>query len=73
VTVLDNIQLRWQQTALLLHERDRRLFAAAGTLVYGNCGVSAATSLARCTINRGIRDVCANRNEVVKRVRRADP
>ena len=70
---VDDIQLRWQQTAPLLDERDRRLFAANEALALGYGGVmavSAATGLARSTINRGIREVCANRNEVVQRVRR---
>ena len=70
---VDDIQLRWQQTAPLLDERDRRLFAANEAMALGYGGVmavSAATGLARSTINRGIREVCANRNEVVQRVRR---
>ena len=70
---LDDIRLRWQQTAPLLDERDRRLFAANEAMAHGYGGVmavSAATGLARSTINRGIREVCSNRNEVVKRVRR---
>ena len=70
---LDDIRLRWQQTAPLLDERDRRLFAANEAMAHGYGGVmavSAATGLARSTINRGIREVCANRNEVVHRVRR---
>ena len=70
---IDDIRLRWQQTAPLLDERDRRLFAANEAMAHGYGGVmavSAATGLARSTINRGIREVCANRNEVVHRVRR---
>jgi Rhodopirellula transposase DDE domain len=70
---LDDIRLRWQQTAPLLDERDRRLFAANEAMAHGHGGVmavSAATGLARSTINRGIREVCSNCNEVVKRVRR---
>jgi hypothetical protein len=70
---VDDIQLRWQQTAPLLDERDRRLFAANEAMALGYGGVmavSAATGLARSTINRGIREVCASRNEVVQRVRR---
>ena len=70
---LDDIRLRWQQTAPLLDERDRRVFAANEAMAHGYGGVmavSAATGLARSTINRGIREVCANRNEVVQRVRR---
>ena len=73
---LDDIRLRWQQTAPLLDERDRRLFAANEAMAHGHGGVmavSAATGLARSTINRGIREVCSNRNEVVKRVRRPEP
>ena len=32
--------------------------------------VSATTGLARSKIDRGIREICSNRNDVVKRVRR---
>ena len=70
---LDDIRLRWQQTAPLLDERDRRLFAANEAMAHGYGGVmavSAATGLARSTINRGIREVRSACNEVVKRVRR---
>lgn len=70
---LDDIRLRWQRTAPLLDERDRRLFAANEAMAHGYGGVmaaSAATGLARSTINRGIREVCSNRKEVVNRVRR---
>ena len=68
---LDYIRLRWQQTAPLLDERDRRVFAANEAMAHGYGGVmavSAATGLARRTINRGMREVCSNRNEIVTRV-----
>ena len=70
---LDGIRLRRQQTAPLLDERDRRLFAANEAMAHGYgrvMAVSAATDLARSTINREIREVCSNRHEVVERVRR---
>jgi hypothetical protein len=73
---LDDIRLRWQQTAPLLDERDRRLFAANEAMAHGYGGVmavSAATGLARGTINRGIREVCSKPPRVVKRVRRPEP
>jgi hypothetical protein len=45
---VDDIQLRWQQTAPLLDERDRRLFAANEAMAHGKgrvMAVSAATGL----------------------------
>jgi hypothetical protein len=69
----DDIRLRWQQTAPLLDERDRRLFAANEAMAHGYGGVmavSAATGLARSTINRGIQQVRSACDGVVKRVRR---
>jgi len=70
---LEEIRERWRQIAPLLDERTRRLFAANEAMAHGYGGVmavSAATGLARSTINRGIREVRSNHNEVVKRVRR---
>jgi hypothetical protein len=69
----DDIRLRWQQTAPLLDERARRLFAANEAMAHGYGGVmavSVATGLARSTIHRGIREVRSAANGVVKRVRR---
>jgi hypothetical protein len=66
----DDIRLRWQQTAPLLDERDRRLFAANEAMAHGYGGVmavSAATGLARSTINRGIQQVRSACDGVVKR------
>lgn len=69
----DDIGLRWQQTAPLLDERERRLFAANEAMAHGRGGVMAvsrATGLARSTINRGVREVRSACNAMVKRVRR---
>jgi hypothetical protein len=70
---LDDIHLRWQQTAGFLDERARRLFAANEAMAHGHGGVTAvsqATGLARSTINRGIQEVRSACNEIGRRVRR---
>ena len=70
---VEEIRERWRQIAPLLDERARRRFAANEAMAHGYGGVmavSVATGLARSTINRGIREVRSNHNEVVKRVRR---
>ncbi|MGO9998305.1 MAG: ISAzo13 family transposase [Acetobacteraceae bacterium] len=70
---LDDIRVRWQQTAGFLDERARRLFAANEAMAHGYGGVTAAsqaTGLARSTINRGIQEVRSACNEIGKRVRR---
>ena len=70
---LDDIGVRWQQTAGFLDERARRLFAANEAMAHGHGGVTAvsqATGLARSTINRGIQEVRSACNEIGRRVRR---
>jgi Rhodopirellula transposase DDE domain len=64
---------RYQQVAGFLDERGRRLFAANEALASGHGGVSTvsiATGIARSTINRGIKELQAGRNEIGGRVRR---
>ena len=59
--------------APFLDERDRRLFAANEALSLGYGGVtavSAASGLARSTINRGLAELRAGRDEIGGRVRR---
>ena len=70
---IDDIRLRWQQAAPLLDERGRRLFAANEAMAHGYGGVMAAVGSNRPGPQHDqSRDtgVCANRNEVVHRVRR---
>jgi hypothetical protein len=61
---LDDIKARYQQAEGFLEERGRRLFAANEALTHGYGGVtatSAATGIARSTINRGIRELRSGR------------
>ena len=56
----DAIRARYEQMAPFLDERGRRLFAADEALALGHGGVtavSAATGVARSTINRGIAEL----------------
>jgi len=70
---VDGIRARWEQMVPHLDERGRRLFAANEALIIGFGGVtavSAATGIARSTINRGISELKAGRRESDGRVRR---
>jgi hypothetical protein len=70
---IDDIRCRYRQAAGFLDERGRRLFAANEALAQGYGGVTAtatATGLARSTINDGIRELRAGRNDIGNRVRR---
>jgi hypothetical protein len=70
---IDDIRCRYRQAAEFLDERGRRLFAANEALAQGYGGVTAtatATGLARSTINDGIRELRAGRNDIGNRVRR---
>jgi hypothetical protein len=70
---IDDIRMRWQQVALHLDERGRRLFAANEALAWHYGGVTAtaeATGVARSTINRGIRELRSSRSEIAGRIRR---
>ena len=62
--MIDEILIRSRYEAMgpRLHERERRLFAAAEARTAGYGGVSAvarATGIARSTINRGLKDLSA--------------
>jgi hypothetical protein len=64
---VDDIRMRWQQVAVHLDERGRRLFAANEALAWHYGGVTAtaeATGLARRTINRGMRELRSSRSEI---------
>jgi hypothetical protein len=68
-----SLRARWEQMAPNLDERGRRLFVASEALMVGLGGVTAASSatgMARSTINRGIKELKAGRQENVGRVRR---
>jgi hypothetical protein len=69
---VDGIRGRYE--LLFLDERGRRLFAATEAVSAGRGGVtavSAATGIARSTINRGIVELKADREEITRRIRRA--
>ena len=75
IDVIDVEALRthYRRIAGFLDERGRRLFAANEALAQG-CGgvtaVSAATGVARSTINRGIKELRVGHNPIGSRVRR---
>jgi hypothetical protein len=73
--VIDRARLRCQFERIepFLDERGRRLFAANEAMSLGRGGVTAvaaATGIARSTIDRGIAELKAARNEIGQRVRR---
>jgi hypothetical protein len=71
---VDGIRARYELLSAFLDERGRRLFAATEAVSAGRGGVtavSAATGIARSTINRGIVELKADRDEMVRRIRRA--
>jgi hypothetical protein len=71
---VNGIRARYEQLASFLDERCRRLFAATEALSMGRGGVtavSAATGIARSTINRGIAELKAAHPETGGRIRRA--
>ena len=68
-----DIRLRYRQAAGFLDERGRRLLAANEALAHGYGGVSAtsaATGVARSTINRGIKELRAGHPGRGSRLRR---
>lgn len=68
-----DIAQRYEGLFPVLHERGRRLFAAAEACAYGYGGVSVVsriTGLARSTIERGIREIEAKRPMAAARSRR---
>jgi hypothetical protein len=71
---VDGIRGRYELLSAFLDERGRRLFAATEAVSAGRGGVtavSAATGIARSTINRGIVELKADREEITRRIRRA--
>ena len=67
------LRTRYRRIADFLDERGRRLYAANEALALGRGGVtavSAASGIARSTINRGIAELKAGSNEVGERIRR---
>jgi hypothetical protein len=68
------IRAQYEQLVAFLDERGRRLFAATEAMAVGLGGVtavSAATGIARSTINRGIAELKSGRHEIGSRIRRA--
>ena len=66
------LRMRYRRIAGFLDERGRRLFAANEALELGRGGVTAvpASGIARSTINRGIAELKAGRDELGARIRR---
>src|SRR5512145_585197 len=67
------LRTRYRRFADFLDERGRRLYAANEALALGRGGVtavSAASGIARSTINRGIAELKAGSNELGERIRR---
>src|SRR5271165_2080774 len=70
---VEALRTRYRRIAGFLDERGRRLFAANEALALGRGGVtavSAASGIARSTINRGIAELKAGSNELGEGVRR---
>ena len=64
---VEALRTRYRRIAGFLDERGRRLFAANEALALGRGGVtavSAASGIARSTINRGIAELKAGSNEL---------
>jgi hypothetical protein len=71
---VDTLRIRYERLEPFLDERGRRLFAANEALSLGYGGVtamSAATGIARSTINRGIAELRCGANALERGVRRA--
>jgi Rhodopirellula transposase DDE domain len=70
---VDGVRRRYEELAVHLDERGRRLAAASEALSIGRGGVTAvasATGMARSTINRGIAELRAGGHETGTRIRR---
>ena len=70
---VESIRTRFWRMQPFLDERGRRLFAANAALSLGRGGVTAgsvAPGVARSTINRGIGDLQAGRNDIGGGIRR---
>jgi len=70
---IERVRTQFDRIEPFLDERGRRLFAANEALALGRggvTGVAVATGIARSTINRGIAELKAARNEIGRGIRR---
>jgi Rhodopirellula transposase DDE domain len=70
---IERVRTQFDRIEPFLDERGRRLFAANEALALGRGGVTAvaaATGIARSTINRGVGELKAARNEIGRGIRR---
>jgi hypothetical protein len=67
---VEGLRTRYARMVPFLDERGRRLFVAGEALSLGHGGVTAATGMARSTINRGMADLKAGRDDLGGAVRR---
>src|SRR3979409_1409439 len=70
---VDNLRSRFERMSPFLDERGRRLFAANEAIWLGRGGVTAVaatTGIARSTINRGVAELKAARNDSGRGIRR---
>ena len=70
---IERVRSQFQRLEPFLDERGRRLYAANEAMALGRGGVmavAAATGIARSTINRGIGELKAARNEIGRGIRR---
>ena len=73
MVAIERVRAQFHRIEPFLDERGRRLFAANEALALGRGGVTvvaAATGIARSTINRGIAELKAARNEIGRGIRR---
>ena len=73
VVDVESLRTRFRRIEPFLDERGRRLFAANEALSLGRGGVTAvslASGVARSTINRGIGELKAGRNDIAGGIRR---
>jgi hypothetical protein len=69
---VEGLRTRYARMVPFLNERGRRLFVAGEALSLGHGGVTAAaTGMARSTINRGMADLKAGRDDLGGAVRAA--
>ena len=70
---IERVRTQFQRIEPFLDERGRRLYAANEAMALGRGGataIAAATGIARSTINRGIGELKAARNEIGRGIRR---
>src|ERR1700688_1941312 len=70
---IERVRSQFQRLEPFLDERGRRLYAANEAMALGRGGataIAAATGIARSTINRGIGELKAARNEIGRGIRR---